>query len=343
MPLVSRLVSLLPGLALCVALALVARALHMLEVLAFGAGHVEALVLAILLGALLRAIWEPGPCFASGVGFAARPVLEVAIVLLGASISFAMIARSGPALLAAILGVVALTLASGYALGRMLGLSPRLSALIACGNAVCGNSAIAALAPAIRASAQEVASAISFTAILGVVVVLALPVLMPALAMSAQQYGVLAGLTVYAVPQVLAAAAAGGAAATQIGTLVKLIRVLTLGPIVLGAALLFRAREEPGEESGGTRPGLRRMLPWFIPGFLALAALRSAGLIPAPLVEAMATASGALTLVAMAALGLGVDLRALRSVGPRAATAVTLSLLVLTALALVAVRLSGVE
>jgi uncharacterized membrane protein YadS len=170
-------------------------------------------------------------------------------------------------------------------------------------------------------------------------VVLALPVLMPALAMSAQQYGVLAGLTVYAVPQVLAAAAAGGDAATQIGTLVKLTRVLTLGPIALGAALIFRA---PGEAQG-PRPDLRRMLPWFIPGFLALAALRSAGLIPPPMVAAMAAASGALTVVAMAALGVGVDLRALRSVGPRAATAVTLSLLMLTAFALVAVRLSGVE
>ena len=120
---------------------------------------------------------------------------------------------------------------------------------------------------------------------------------------------------------------------------VKLIRVLTLGPIVLGATPIFRA---PGEAQG-PRPGVSRMSPLFIPDFLALAALRSAGLIPQQIVAAMAAASGALTLVAMAALGLGVDLRALRSVGPRAATAVTLSLLVLVALALGAVRLSGVE
>lgn len=329
---------LVPGLALCVVVAIGAAAAARLEARIFGEAYVEALVLAILLGAAVRSVWEPGARWTPGIGFAARLVLEIAIVLLGASVSFAMIAQSGPKLLAAIFAVVALALAGGYAIGRLLGLTPHLAALIACGNAVCGNSAIAALAPAIRASGEEVASAISFTAALGVVVVLGLPLLMPLLGLSHSQYGVLSGLTVYAVPQVLAAAAIAGPTATQIGTLVKLIRVLTLGPIVLGASILFRER---GERSG-PRPGLARMAPWFIVGFLALAALRSFGLAPPAMVSAFAQISGALTVVAMAALGFGVDLRALRRVGLRASAAVTLSLILLIALSLAAIRLSGV-
>jgi uncharacterized membrane protein YadS len=105
--------------------------------------------------------------------------------------------------------------------------------LVACGNSICGNSAIAAVAPVIGADGEDVAASIAFTAVLGVVVVLLLPFLAPLLHLSGLQYGVLAGLTVYAVPQVLAATAPLGMVAVQMGTLVKLVRVLMLGPVVL--------------------------------------------------------------------------------------------------------------
>src|SRR5690606_31975522 len=115
-----------------------------------------------------------------------------------------------------------------------------LALLIACGNAICGNSAIAAVAPVIRAEREQVASAIAFTAVLGVVAVLGLPLLIAPLALSDTEYGVLAGLTVYAVPQVIAAAFPVSVAAGQMATLVKLARVLLLGPVVLLLALLHR-------------------------------------------------------------------------------------------------------
>jgi len=109
--------------------------------------------------------------------------------------------------------------------------------LVACGNAICGNSAIAAVAPVIGADAEQVGAAIAFTAILGVAVVLGLPFLIAPLGLSFYQYGVLAGLTVYAVPQVLAAAFPVSVLSGQVGTLVKLIRVLMLGPVMLFFAL----------------------------------------------------------------------------------------------------------
>jgi uncharacterized membrane protein YadS len=109
-----------------------------------------------------------------------------------------------------------------------------MSILIACGNSICGNSAIAAVAPVIGADGDDIAASISFTAVLGVVVVLTLPLLVPILQLSLTQYGVLAGLTVYAVPQVLAATLPIGALSNQVGTVIKLVRVLMLGPVVLG-------------------------------------------------------------------------------------------------------------
>src|SRR6185503_5950264 len=129
--------------------------------------------------------------------------------------------------------VVVVALGASYGLCRVLGLPKRMAVLVACGNSICGNSAIAAVAPVIGARGEDVASSIAFTAILGVIVVLALPLLVPLLALTDTQYGILAGLSVYAVPQVLAATMPVGMVSVQIGTLVKLLRVLMLGPVVL--------------------------------------------------------------------------------------------------------------
>jgi uncharacterized membrane protein YadS len=76
----------------------------------------------------------------------------------------------------------------------LLGLSHRLATLVACGNSICGNSAIAAVAPVIGADGEEVAASITFTAVLGVAVVLAMPPLAVALNLGMIQAGIVAGL-----------------------------------------------------------------------------------------------------------------------------------------------------
>src|SRR5690606_25838146 len=164
------------------------------------------------------------------ISFSAKTILEVAVVLLGASISASTIIAAGPGLVLGIACVVAIALVGSYLIGRALKLPHRMAVLVACGNSICGNSAIAATAPVIGADSEDVAASIAFTAILGVVVVLCLPMLVPLLGLTNSQYGVLAGLTVYAVPQVLAATAPVATISVQMGTLVKLVRVLMLGP-----------------------------------------------------------------------------------------------------------------
>jgi uncharacterized integral membrane protein (TIGR00698 family) len=263
------------------------------------------------------------------VGFASRQLLEVAVLLLGASVDLPLLVRAGPALALAVVLLVVLGLAASYALGRLLGLPRDLAVLVACGNSICGNSAIAAVAPVIDADPEHVASAIAFTAILGVVVVLGLPLLAGPLGLSFYQYGVLAGLTVYAVPQVLAAAFPVSVLSGQVGTLVKLVRVLMLGPVVVFFALR-RRRTRRGAPAAALP--LARLVPWFIVGFLLLAALRSTGVLPAEAAGPARALSGWLTIAAMAALGLGVDLRAVARVGRAVVLTVTGSLAVLVAL-----------
>ncbi|GGI27660.1 UPF0324 membrane protein [Bradyrhizobium guangdongense] len=331
------MVALLPGILLCVLLTLLSIGIQEAEEHIFQHPYVEALVIAILLGMMIRSVSTTSERWKVGIAFSAKQLLEVAVMLLGASISFGAILPSGLFLIAAIVGTVAVTLAVSFGLSRMLGLPTKLSLLIASGNSICGNSAIAAVAPVIGADGDDIASSISFTAVLGVLMVLGLPLLIPLLELSATQYGILAGLTVYAVPQVLAATVPAGIVSTQIGTVVKLVRVLMLGPLVVGLSLV--APRLRGEVAPGKRINLIKLVPWFIIGFLVLAGLRSLQIIPSSVAAPVAKLASVLTVVSMSALGLGVDIRVLSKAGGKVTIAVTLSLILLLAMSLGLVQL----
>jgi uncharacterized integral membrane protein (TIGR00698 family) len=330
----ARIVPLLPGTALSIAVTLVAVGLEYVEVHLFGRAWLESLVLAILIGTAVRSALRPDDRFSLGIRFSAKTLLEIAVVLLGASVSARAVMAAGPMLLFGIVGVVLVAITVSYGIGRLLGLEHRLATLVACGNSICGNSAIVAAAPVIGATAGDVAASIAFTAVLGVVVVLLLPALVPLLHLSATQYGVLAGLTVYAVPQVIAATAPVATLSVHVGTLVKLVRVLMLGPVVV-ALSLGRKNED------GLRPRFGQLVPLFIVGFLALMVLRSLGALPAVVLGPAATVATWLTVVSMAALGLGVDVRTVAGAGGRVTATAVLSLVTLGTISFMLIRALG--
>lgn len=332
----------LPGLALCVAITALALAFQSVQEHVFGRAWLEALVLAILIGTAIRSTWTPDLRWTPGIAFGAKTLLEIAVVLLGASLDARTVLAGGVGLVAGIALVVALALALSYGIGRALGLPRRMAILIACGNSICGNSAIAAVAPVIGAESRDVASSIAFTAVLGIAVVLGLPLAIPALHLSATQFGVLSGLTVYAVPQVLAATAPAGPVAVQVGTLVKLVRVLMLGPVVLALSLVSGRLREGAGGAPPERLAVHRLVPWFIVGFLVTAACRSAGLVPAWALGPAASVAGVLTVISMAALGLGVDVRVVAKAGPRVTATVTLSLAALGLISYALIRLLAI-
>lgn len=326
----SPAMQMLPGLILACAIALAAFALEQVQLVLLGKVWLDALVLAIMLGACARSMRPVPMACARGIAFAAKPVMEWAIALMGATVGLGALAGMGAGLVGAIVALIALTIAAGYALGRWLGLSGQMALLVACGNAICGNSAIAAVAPAIDADGDDVAASIGFTAVLGIAVVLIVPVLAGALHLDAVRGGMLAGLTVYAVPQVLAAAHPLGPVAVQVGALVKLVRVLMLGPVVTVLSLTH---------GGGAAKG--RFFPLFILGFLALAIAHTAGLIPPAVSDAAHRASLLLTVLAMAGLGLSVDLALVARAGLRVSASAVLCLMVLFGVAVLIVRVLG--
>src|SRR5262249_27431129 len=123
----------------------------------------------------------------------------------------------------------------------------------------------------------------------------------------------------------------------QIGTIVKLTRVLMLGPVVI---VLSLAR---GGRQGGRRPGLHRLIPWFVIGFVLMGVARTAGLLPAWLPVPLRAVATMLTVLSMAALGLAVDVRALARVGGRVVASVVVALVILLGSSLILVQHSNVR
>lgn len=320
----------LPGVLAAAVIASVAFALAQLQVVTIGHALLDPLVIGLVIGLLVRAAWIPSARLEAGITFAGKQLLEFAIVVLGITLNLGALVDAGWKILASVLLLVSMTLLIGITLGRSMGLNTRLATLVAVGNAICGNSAIAAVAPVIRARREEIAAAIALTAVLGVGVVLLLPLLVPLLGLTYERYGVIAGLSVYAVPQVLAATLSVSATSGQIASLVKLTRVMMLGPVVAFFAWMYR---DKGTTATAKLP-MSKFLPWFVIGFFLFAILRTAGLIPSAIIDPAKDVSRILTAVAMAGLGLGVDIRAVRQFGGTVVNVVLIltGLLVLSAL-----------
>ncbi len=328
-----------PGLLLTLGLSLAAVVLANAEESLIKHQVIEALVLALLLGVVARNVISRPQPFAAGTGFAAKQVLELGVGVLGASVDFRQVLSAGPSLLILALAGVAGGIIVSYLSGRALGLPERLALLVAVGNSICGNSAIAAVAPVIGADKKDVASSIGLTAVLGVCLVLALPLLIPVFGLGHYQYGVLAGMSVYAVPQVVAAAFPVSQLSGQVATLVKLLRVVLLGPVVLVIALIYRAR---GLE-GANKRGFASYVPWFVAMFFVFAALRSTGVLPGGIGDTLKSWSRWLTILAMAGLGFGVELAAVRQVGARVGLAVVVSLLFMVGLTLALIHVLAIH
>jgi uncharacterized integral membrane protein (TIGR00698 family) len=232
---------------------------------------------------------------------------------------------TGGASVLAILAVVAGGLLLGTLVARRLSVRPPLSVLITVGMAICGNSAILALAPIVRSPPRETAYAVSTITVFGLVGVLLLPLVGTVLGLSDGVLGTWAGLSVNDTAQVVATGYAFSPPAGDIATVVKLTRNLAILPVLLGATWFAVRAAGPAAPDGAGSP-LRlvaRAVPWFVLGFVVFAALRSAGLLDGvgptggTLADLCSTAATLLILVALAGVGLSTDIRAMLGVGSR--------------------------
>ncbi|MEC3977517.1 YeiH family protein [Amycolatopsis sp. H20-H5] len=311
-----------PGLALALVVAAVATALGKLVPIAGGP------VLAVVLGALAAAVL-PGlraERWAPGYGVAAKPVLQLSIVVLGTGLSLQQVLRVGGRSLPVMLGTLAVALGGAWLLGRWLGVRGDTQILIGVGTGICGASAIAATTAVIKAKETQVAYAIGTIFTFNIAAVLLFPPIGHLLGMSPHSFGLWSGTAINDTSSVVAAAYGYGGDAGSYGLVVKLTRTLMLIPIVIVLAILTarkQARADAAREGGAAAGFSLRTMPWgkivplFLLGFIAAATLDSLGVIPDAWHPALSELGTFLITTALAGIGLSLRLGDMRRAGPR--------------------------
>tara|TARA_B100001123_G_C15332250_1_gene1031598 strand:- start:1309 stop:2322 length:1014 start_codon:yes stop_codon:yes gene_type:complete len=308
---------LLPGIVLMVLVAALARILSGLLPSALSEVFV-ALALGLALANLIGSS-EVFKKFASSASSGSKLILQLGIVALGARLSFSAVVDVGMQSILFILICFFFALTFTLLVASKLGLTRNLSVLLALGTAVCGNSAIMAASPLLKAKPAEVAYAVASTTLFGTLAVLSYPVVGQWLALSQTEFGVWAGTAVNDTAQVVATGFSFGDEAGDTATIVKLTRNLLIGPVLLVTTWWSVSRIGQAEPSNST--GLRRILPKAVPpfviGFLILAVLKSAGVISDDLSTYFGSVGTFLISMAVAGIGLGIDVRGLFSIGAR--------------------------
>jgi uncharacterized integral membrane protein (TIGR00698 family) len=309
-PNLSSAFTILPGMALAGVIAALAFLMRRLP----GAAAFSPMILAIVIGISVHNVVGT-PTFARpGIAFSVRRLLRIAIVLLGFQLTAAQVAAVGPRGLLIIAATVTATFGFTVFAGRALGIDRKLTELIAAGTSICGASAIIATNAVTEAHDEDVAYAIACVTIFGSVAMFAYPLLSGVLHLDPQAYGLWSGASIHEIAQVVAASFQNGQRSGEIGTMVKLARVMLLAPVVFALNMRARLLANSAAASAARPP-----LPWFAFGFIALVAINSAVTIPSDTKKIIVTTTTFLLTVALAAMGLETDISKLYARGFRPA------------------------
>ena len=275
----------------------------------------SALLIALALGAVLANAGHVDPARLAVVGEAARWLLRLGVVFLGLQLPVQDIAAIGARGVLVIAATVTLTYVGTRLIGHRLGLDQGIVALVAAGFSICGAAAIAAVSDVTRARQRDVALAVAMVTVFGGAMIALLPWAGHLLRLDEERTAVWAGASIHEVAQVAAAASLIGGSAVAVAMLVKLGRVACLAPL----CWLVGRRQSEGERRRGPA------VPWFIIGFAALSAVRSALSLPDLALDVGSAAATLLLAAGMFGLGLGLRLRELWPVPGRVLLLATFS------------------
>lgn len=270
-------------------------------------------VFAIVLGLVIRNSLGMMPLFQPGLAFASKKVLQWSIIALGFGLSFTQVVQTGFESLWVTLITMAAAFITAAVLGRLLGIPDKLRTLIGAGTAICGGSAIAAVAPIIKPDEHETAFAISTIFLFNVVAVLVFPFFGHALHMSDIGFGLWAGTAINDTSSVVAAAYSYSTEAGDYATVVKLTRATFIIPICLFYVFLEIQRQK----REGASFSLGRLIPWFIIWFVVASMVRSTGVLPAEILVVLQVLAKFLMVLALAAIGLSSNMRLMARTGWR--------------------------
>jgi len=303
----SRMNAYLPGLALASGLGVLGVVLSRSGVIPF----VGSITLALVAGIIVGNVAPIGRIRSEGIEWSEKVLLSWAVALLGLNLDFSVLVEfrggGGVALIAVVI-VVAVTLGMGLVVGRWVGLPRSLGLLLGVGTAICGSSAIAAVAPLVSKDRTEIGLSVSVINLLGTVGIFLLPAVVVLQGFGESAAGLLIGGSLQAVGHVVAAGFAVSDTVGELAIAVKMFRVLLLGPLVIVLGLVMRSR-------GGRS---LKLVPAYIVAFVVLAVVGNLGILPVEWTGSIKMISKVLLAIAMAGVGLRIQLAGLVRQAPRA-------------------------
>ena len=279
--------------------------------------------LALVLGALIALIWG-NPCF-EFTGRLSKYLLQAAVVLLGFGLELGIVLKVGAESLGITFVTIAITFGLGFLLSRLFGVGRELTTLLSGGTAICGGSAIAAIAPAIGAGSVNTAVALAIVFILNGLGLLIFPPLGQLLGLSQETFGLWSALAIHDTSSVVGAASIYGERALAVATTVKLTRALWILPVSFACARFAKG------QSGAT-------IPWFLGGFLLAALLRTNLEGQVAWWDWLAGAGRFLMVAVLFLVGAGLTRASLRQVGVRPLSLAVLLWVLVSAGSLVAIQ-----
>ena len=329
----TKQIGFIQGVGVTLLLAIVAKYLANLPFLSI----LGSLVLAILLGVVWKYTFGQQDVMQVGVSFSSKKLLRLGIILLGMRLNLADIYNAGIAVFGLAVIQVLFALVVVYGLTRLFGVKKRLGILTACGTAICGAAAVVAIAPQIKANNDETAVGAATVAILGTIFTLIYTFIYGLLGLTPEAYGIFTGSTLHEVAHVIAAADIGGVAAVDMAVIVKLTRVVLLVPVAL--IIGFFIRKADGAEEGTKQSFSYSIIPWFILGFLAMSGFNTLGIVSETIAMGIVDIAYILIGMAMAGLGLNVDVKTFRKWGLRSFSAALIGSILLSVLGYTLIRL----
>lgn len=232
-------------------------------------------------------------------------LLQAAVVGLGFGMNlFAALESGKDGMLFTIVSVVGV-MVIGVLMGRVLKVNPKNAYLISSGTAICGGSAIAAVAPIIDADDNDTSLALATIFILNAVALFIFPPIGEALGLSQQQFGTWAAIAIHDTSSVVGAGAAYGEEALQVATTIKLTRALWIFPLALVSILVFRSK------------GKKVAVPWFIFLFILAMVANTYLAIPESVTKTIVFASKKALSLTLFLIGCGLSVAAIRKVGAK--------------------------
>jgi uncharacterized integral membrane protein (TIGR00698 family) len=298
-----KLLKVIPGLLFIFLISLIAKGLGTWFPL------VGSLLFAILIGVTLRNTTNLTSSWQAGIQFTLKRLLKVAIVFLGVGLSLLEIMKIGQSALWIIFVSVVVGISVTYAVGKLLGINPRLSLLIGIGTSICGATAISAVKGIIGAKENETAYALSTIVFFNLVAFITFPLIGHLLGLSQVSFGIWAGTAVHDTSSAVAVGYSYGDHAGEAATTVKLARTLFLIPVMFLLPFMLKS-ETPSE--GST---YRKAFPWFVLMFLGVSILHTIGVIPDILEDILRSLSKFMIIMVMAAVGLQVSMKDLSKLG----------------------------